>query len=113
MIPNSHLWDGYHIVDGIFRVLFHPKSHNTAHSQQWKSSCGSQGMAQWQHHAGPGTHRPQATLLGRELTLHLPLQFSSFVIHSLHTAAKDISGRDPDEELCFVFVTLEFPVKFI
>lgn len=47
-----------------------------------------------------------------ELLLPTYLEVSSFVIHCLDTAAKGISGRDPDE-LHFVFGTLQFPVKFI
>lgn len=64
--------------------------------------------------AGPGTVPLTAALC--RTACSPPLQFSSCVIHSLPTAAKYISGSDPDEDLHFVFfffLTLEFPVKFI
>lgn len=99
-------------LDGIFRALLHPVTMPcslTAIEDQEQQPGHS--TVQQQHHAGCGTVPPTGSS-GRGLS-PLTLQFSSFLIHSLHAAARDISGRDPDEELCLVFVTLEFPVKFI
>lgn len=55
---------------------------------------------------------PAGSSLWRSSCSPLSSWFSSFVSHCWDTAAKGISGGGPDELHC-VFVTLEFPVKFI
>lgn len=78
-------------VTGLSDLCF-PESHSVLLTHQ---GWGPAGRSPWRSSCSP-----------------LSSWFSSFVIHCWDTAAKGISGGDPDELHC-VFVTLEFPVKFI